>query len=220
MVKEKQHWWAGFISDVGYSLRWVWRYPIIRRLFLVDIAFKLATFFLVTAMDISLALRGEPGLIIGIVSTCFSAGLLVGGVVADRIRARWNDGRLVGVAMLWMLAWFMFLMASGRTWWLIGIGAFFLVTPSVACNAYTGSYLVVSAPQDNIGKCAAGGRLVMGAAPAVAAALAGAVVKLVVFQLAMLFCVTCLAVAVALAATPMIRALPAADRFDELPVCP
>ena len=122
MVKEKQHWWAGFISDVGYSLRWVWRYPIIRRLFLVDIAFKLATFFLVTAMDISLALRGEPGLIIGIVSTCFSAGLLVGGVIADRIRARWNDGRLV-----------------------------------------------------------------IGTAPAVAAALAGAVVKLVVFQLAMLF---------------------------------
>lgn len=211
-------WWATFFSNVGYSLTWIWRHRTLRALFVFEFLVNFANFFLVQAVDLNLAQRGFPGVVIGLVSGAFSLSLLAAGFLSDRITALRPGGQLLLMMALWQLAAYLFIAWFGHSVWFLVPAIAVLLLPGVAASSYVGAYLALSAPKDKIARAAAGARLIMGLAPSGAAALAGFMLHHIGFGWAVLTCVGCLVGACAIAATPLVRGLVPQERFDELPV--
>ncbi|AKE41845.1 MFS transporter [Corynebacterium kutscheri] len=208
-----------FVADAKYSLSWIWRYPILRLIFSIDIFTNFANFYLIVAIDLWLAYLGIAGWIIGFVSAMFTLGMLVGGLLQDNLIQHLPGKNIVQARLAWELFWYLFLIIFSGYWPLIAVAAFFIVIPSVAGNSYSGSYLALSAPPEKIGKCAAGARLIMGLLPVAASISAGILLRYIGFQMSMFLCVLCLTVACFLAASTTLKSLPESAQFDQIPVC-
>lgn len=110
---------------------------------------NLANFYLVAAVNLWLAYIGISGFIIGLVMAAFTVGLFIGGLLTNTLMDKIPGGKIIPVAMAWQLLLYVFLALSSY-WWSIPVGAVLIVIPVVACNTYTGAYLMLSAPKDNL----------------------------------------------------------------------
>ncbi|QPK79277.1 MFS transporter [Corynebacterium lizhenjunii] len=207
-----------FWADTKYSLTWIWKYPTLRAVFGVDLFANFANFFFIAAVDLWLAYLQVEGWIIGLVSATFSIGMVVGGLVQDRLIRLFPASRIIWVTMLWQLGCYLFLVAFSQYWPLIAVATFAVSIPAVAWMSYSGGYLVLSAPPEKIGKCSAGARLMMGLMPVLASAGAGVMLSAVGFRLSMAVCAACAAVAWFISTSQVLRRLPKAADFDQLPV--
>ena len=149
----------------------------------------------------------------------FTLGMIVGGILQDRLIKRLPGGTIIRATMFWELLWYLFLIVFSRYWPLITVAAFFIVIPSIACNSYSGGLLALSAPPEKIGKCSAGARLMMGFLPIIASASAGTFLAAIGFQASMTLCALCSVTSCLIAAGSILRTLPKASEFNLLPVC-
>ncbi|WP_235923139.1 MFS transporter [Corynebacterium lizhenjunii] len=184
----------------------------------MDLFANFANFFFIAAVDLWLAYLQVEGWIIGLVSATFSIGLVVGGLVQDRLIRLFPASRIIWVTMLWQLGCYLFLVAFSQYWPLIAVATFAVSIPAVAWMSYSGGYLVLSAPPEKIGKCSAGARLMMGLMPVLASAGAGVMLSAVGFRLSMAVCAACAGVAWFISTRQVLRRLPKAADFDQLPV--
>lgn len=208
-----------FWADTKYSLTWIWKYPMLRMIFSIDVFSNFANFLLIASIDLWLAYLRVDGWIIGLTSSMFTLGLIVGGLLQDKLIKALPGGKIIRATMLWELLWFAFLVAFSHYWPLITVAAFFMVIPSVACNSFSGGFLALSAPPEKIGKCSAGARLMMGLLPVFAFACAGTLLDAVGFQVSMGLCALLSVISCVIAASSLLRSLPAASDFGSIPVC-
>ncbi|MBK4178590.1 MFS transporter [Corynebacterium macginleyi] len=215
----QQYSFREFWSDSKYSLTWIWKYPLLRTIFSIDIFSNFANFFLIVSIDLWLAYLKVDGWIIGLTSTMFTLGMIVGGLLQDRLIKQFPGRNIIRATMFWQLMWYLFLLAFSQYWPLIAVAAFFIVVPSIACNSYSGGLLALSAPPEKIGKCSAGARLMMGLLPIIVSASAGAFLAAIGFQASMALCALCSVISCLIAASSVLRTLPKASEFNSLPVC-
>ena len=149
----------------------------------------------------------------------FALGMIVGGLLQDRLIKQFPGRNIIRVTMFWELLWYLFLLIFSQYWPLIAVAAFFIVVPSIACNSYSGGVLALSAPPEKIEKCSAGARLMMGLLPIIASASAGAILAAMGFQASMALCALCSVISCLIAAISALRTLPQASEFNLLPVC-
>ncbi|WP_165243229.1 MFS transporter [Corynebacterium lizhenjunii] len=207
-----------FWEDAKYSLLWIWKYPILRAIFGVDLFANFANFFFIGAVDLWLAYLGVDGWIIGFVSSTFTIGMIIGGVLQDKLMQFFPGRKIIWVTMLWELGCYVFLVAFSQWWQLIAFATLLISIPSIAWMSYSGGYLALSAPPEKIGKCSAGARLVMGLMPVLASAGAGVLLSAVGFRLSMVLCAVCVVIGFLISVSPVLRGLPTAGNFDQLPV--
>lgn len=211
--------YAEFWQDMRYSLAWIWRYPLIRSLFTIDIFSNFANFFLIAAIDLWLAYLGVAGWIIGLCSAMFTVGMILGGLLQDKLIALFPGRRIIRVGMAWELFWYLFLLAFSQHWPLIAVAAFATVIPSVARNSYAGGFMALSAPPEKLGKCSAGARFIVSFLPIIASASAGTILGLIGFRWSMVLCAVVSLIAFVLASRTLLSQLPLASEFDTIPVC-
>lgn len=216
---EQRYSFREFSSDSKYSLTWIWKYPMLRTIFSIDIFSNFSNFFLIASIDLWLAYLEVDGWIIGLTSTMFTLGMIVGGFLQDRLIKRLPGGTIIRATMFWELLWYLFLIVFSQHWLLIAVAAFFIVIPSIACNSYSGGLLALSAPSEKIGKCSAGARLMMGLLPIIASASAGTFLAAIGFQASMTLCALCSVISCLIATSSILRTLPKASEFNLLPVC-
>ena len=207
-----------FWSDSKYSLAWIWKYPVLRAIFSIDLCSNFANFFLIASIDLWLAYLNVDGWIIGLTSTMFTLGMIVGGLFQDHLIKRLPGRKIIRVTMLWELLWYIFLLVFSHYWPLIAVAAFFIVIPSIACNSYSGGLLALSAPPEKIGKCSAGARLLMGLLPIIASTSAGVLLSAIGFQASMALCVLCSVISCLIMGGSALRTLPKASEFNSLPI--
>ncbi|KKO81275.1 hypothetical protein WU87_00725 [Corynebacterium minutissimum] len=190
-ISDQKYSFTEFWSDTKYSLAWIWKYPVLRAIFSIDLCSNFANFFLIASIDLWLAYLKVDGWIIGLTSTMFTLGMIVGGFFQDHLIKRLPGRNIIRATMLWELMWYIFLLVFSHYWPLIAVAAFFIVIPSIACNSYSGGLLALSAPPEKIGKCSAGARLMMGLLPIIASTSAGVLLSAIGFQASMALCVLC-----------------------------
>lgn len=217
-ISDQKYSFTEFWSDTKYSLAWIWKYPVLRAIFSIDLCSNFANFFLIASIDLWLAYLKVDGWIIGLTSTMFTLGMIVGGFFQDHLIKRLPGRNIIRATMLWELMWYIFLLVFSHYWLLIAIAAFFIVIPSIACNSYSGGLLALSAPPEKIGKCSAGARLMMGLLPIIASASAGVLLSAIGFQASMALCVMCSVISCLIVVGSVLRALPKAAEFNSLPV--
>lgn len=123
---------------------------MLRTIFSIDIFSNFANFFLIASIDLWLAYLKVDGWIIGLTSTMFTLGMIVGGLLQDRLIKHFPGRSIIRASMFWQLMWYLFLLAFSQYWPLIAVAAFFIVVPSIACNSYSGGVLALSAPPEKI----------------------------------------------------------------------
>ncbi len=217
-ISDQKYSFTEFWSDAKYSLAWIWKYPVLRAIFSIDLCSNFANFFLIASIDLWLAYLKVDGWIIGLTSTMFTLGMIVGGFFQDHLIKRLPGRNIIRATMLWELMWYIFLFAFSHYWPLIAVAAFFIVIPSIACNSYSGGLLALSAPPEKIGKCSAGARLMMGLLPIIASTSAGVLLSAFGFQASMALCVLCSVISCLIVAASVLRVLPKASEFTSLPI--
>ena len=84
-----------FWSDSKYSLAWIWKYPVLRAIFSIDLCSNFANFFLIASIDLWLAYLKVDGWIIGLTSTMFTLGMIVGGFFQDHLIKRFPGRNII-----------------------------------------------------------------------------------------------------------------------------
>lgn len=138
---EQRYSFRQFWSDSKYSLAWIWKYPRLRTIFSIDIFSNFANFFLIASIDLWLAYLKVDGWIIGLTSAMFALGMIVGGLLQDRLIKQLPGRNIIRATMFWELLWYLLLLVFSQYWPFIAVAAFFIVVPSIACNSYSGGLL-------------------------------------------------------------------------------
>ncbi|MFS0265533.1 hypothetical protein ACL1C1_14605 [Corynebacterium striatum] len=121
---EQRYSFKEFWSDSKYSLAWIWKYPMLRTIFSIDIFSNFANFFLIASIDLWLAYLKVDGWIIGLTSTMFTIGMIVGGLLQDRLIKQLPGRNIIRATMLWELLWYLLLLVFSQYWALIAVAAF------------------------------------------------------------------------------------------------
>lgn len=204
--------------DIFFGLKWYARHHVMQIDLLGHFLLNLGSYAALAALDLALLAHGTSGLCVGVVSAGFTVGMIVGGIVSQRIQDFLPGGRLIFWAYLWNAVFFAFT-AMWLHWITATLALFVMVLPTVAVNATTASWEMLSIPRARLGTVGAVGKLAVGGlTPALAAPLAGLLLDALGYRTTALILAAVIMLAALTGLHPGIRAIPHRTDAESIPI--
>lgn len=203
-------------KNVKFSITWIVRHRRLRWWFGSEVLYQCASFCMLPLMTLSLLESDTSPVIIGIVDTMFSVGMLIGGFLSAKFTKFFGGRNLVWLTPAVYALTLIMLLAVGTTPITFGIALIVQLLLVPASMAYSSSVVSLSAPKELMARCFAGPRVIMAVIAPIATFTIG--VLLTYFGVAgalLVALVLCLGATV-LALTPAVREWPEADQLETL----
>lgn len=171
-ARGREKFWASLFA----GMRWVGSRVDIALVLLVLTVSNIGNFLVISSVELQIQKDGHPGWILGLVISCFSIGMIVGGLSAHRIQRTLTPWAIIVVTFATQVGAYAVLSLTTR-WYLIA-GVLFVVTlPLITMNSALGAYQMQQTPDHLQGRVGTVFMFVIGIGPALTGALAGALLS-------------------------------------------
>ncbi|WP_124039815.1 MFS transporter [Neoactinobaculum massilliense] len=144
-------------------------------------------FLMISSTELKVQSDGNPGWVLGVIFSCFSAGMILGGLLTPTIQRVLSRRALTLLTFAWESLG-MIAMSMASAWLGIAVCLLLLTIPVIAMNSVLGSYQMTRTPDSLQGRVGTAFMFVIGTDPILGGSLSGVLLASIGWGWTMLIC--------------------------------